>query len=244
MLRGVGLICSVLFFSCWVWAAPMPFVVQNQGQVVSSGEPSQLIFDPSELHLGHVVEGEPLSVDLLIRNNGMDTNQIVHIESSCGCTSVEPAERMLAAGEFTTLHIKIDSFGKTGDVKKSVVLTDQYGNQSTVWLYLHVTTSAHNLNEGRTIFDGACASCHFAPAQGKQSGRAIYEAVCVMCHGQKGEGGYAPRLAGHRDAFVLQQLIAHGMGSQYMPAFAQEKGGPLSSSQIIALSQWIISLDD
>ncbi|MDQ6974652.1 MAG: cytochrome c, partial [Mariprofundaceae bacterium] len=138
----------------------------------------------------------------------------------------------------------IDSFGKRGNVKKSIVLTDEQGNQSTVWLYLHVKDNPHANASKQSIFDGACGKCHFDPAQGKETGRAIYDAVCVMCHGQNAKGDYAPKLAGYQNATVLQYIIRSGTGTHHMPAFAQNKGGPLNAKQINALSRWIISLDD
>jgi len=237
-----------VFLSLWVsanaWASPMPFVIQNQGQISVSGEASVLLFDPSDLNLGDVLEGEKISASVLIRNTGNRSNQIVHIESSCGCTAVEPDTRMLAAGAFTNLHIDIDTFGKRGEVKKSIVLTDQKGNQSTLWLHLYVKENPHAMHSQRSLFDGSCGSCHFDPAQGKQTGAAIYAAVCVMCHGIEGQGAYAPRLVGHHDINVLEQLIGHGTGTNHMPAFSQKLGGPLSARQINALSRWIISLDD
>jgi len=190
------------------------------------------------------LEGEKISAHVLIRNTGDSNNQIVKIESSCGCTSVEPDTRLLPAGAFTTLHIKIDSFGKRGDVKKSIVLTDQWGNQSTAWVHLHVKANPHAMNEQRSLFDGACGRCHFDPAQGKQTGAAIYAAVCVMCHGANAQGAYAPKLAGRHDLTVLKTLIEHGTGTHHMPAFARKQGGPLDAMQINALSRWIISLDD
>lgn len=226
------------------WASPMPFVVQNQGQIEVTGKASDVVFDPSELNLGDIVEGEKVAASVLIRNTGNIRYSIVNIESSCGCTTVEPDTRILEAGSFTRLHIHIDTFGKRGKVKKSIVLTDQKGNQSTLWLHLQVKKNPHLASSSRSIFDGACASCHFEPAQGKQTGKAIYAAVCAMCHGQGGQGAYAPKLVGHHDVNVLKYLIEHGTGTHHMPAFAQKLGGPLSTMQINALSGWIISLDD
>ncbi len=245
MKKSLILVCVCVFvwMNVEAWAAPMPYRVQNQGSVQLSGEKSTLIFDPQVLDLGKVLEGDKISAQVLIRNTGKKTHQIVQLESSCGCTSIEPDTRMLSAGGFTSLHIEIDSFGKRGDVKKSIVLTDEQGNQSTVWLHLHVANNPHAMNSQRSLFDSSCKTCHFNPAQGKQTGRAIYAAVCVMCHGQNATGDYAPSLRQH-DFSALQYIISHGTGTHHMPAFSQNKGGPLSTRQINALSRWIISLDD
>ncbi|MDQ6995337.1 MAG: DUF1573 domain-containing protein, partial [Mariprofundaceae bacterium] len=115
------LVCAM--GSMKVWAEAMPYAIQQQAQVVVSGEKSLLVFDPQTLDLGDVLEGENISSYLLIRNTDKQAHQIVHVESSCGCTTANPDTRMLAAGGFTTLHITIDTFGKRGDVKKSMILT-------------------------------------------------------------------------------------------------------------------------
>jgi len=205
---------------------------------------NSLVFDPVEVDLGHVVEGEKVNATLLIRNNGNDFEQIVKVESSCGCTTAEPETRMLAAGAFTPLHIEIDTFGKRGEVRKSITMTDQKGREQTAWLKLNVQENPHAMNDKRSIFDGKCAQCHAEPAQGRVGGGDIYIAVCAMCHGEKGRGAYAPELVGKYDMSTLSKLIAKGTGSHHMPAFAKENGGPLSVKQIHALSKWLISLDE
>jgi len=205
---------------------------------------SNLVFDPSELDLGEVVEGKRITATLLIRNNGQSFAQIVKVESSCGCTTVEPETRMLSAGSFTPLHIEVDTLGKRGDVRKSITMTDQFGNKSTAWLRLHVKRNPHVMGENRSIFDGKCAACHVAPAKGKVLGPDIYMAVCVMCHGEGAKGAYAPSLLEINNEDVLSELIANGTGTHHMPAFAQEKGGPLTQKQISVLAKWIISLDE
>jgi len=205
---------------------------------------SSLVFDPSELDLGEVLEGEKVTATLLIRNNGQGFAQIVKVESSCGCTTVEPETRMLSAGSFTPLHIEVDTLGKRGDVRKSITMIDQYGKKSTAWLILHVKSNPHVMGENRSIFDGKCASCHVDPAKGKVLGSDIYTAVCVMCHGAGAQGAYAPSLLTINDEDVLSEMIANGTGTHHMPAFAQKKGGPLTQKQISVLAKWIISLDE
>jgi len=205
---------------------------------------SNLVFDPSELDLGEVVEGEKATATLLIRNNGQGFAQIVKVESSCGCTTVEPETRMLSAGSFTPLHIEVDTLGKRGDVRKSITMIDQDGKKSIAWLILHVKRNPHVMGENRSIFDGKCASCHVDPAKGKVLGSDIYTAVCVMCHGAGAKGAYAPSLLAMDDEDVLSELIANGTGTHHMPAFIQKKGGPLTQKQINTLARWIISLDE
>lgn len=207
-------------------------------------ESKGLAFDPIELDMGTVLEGAKATATILIRNNGNGFAQIVKVESSCGCTTAEPETRMLLGGAFTPLHVEVDTFGKLGDIRKSITMTDQHGNQSTAWLNLHVKMNPHAMGKNRSIFDGKCAACHVEPARGKVIGLEIYTAVCVMCHGVGAKGAYAPSLLVIHDEDELSVLIANGTGTHHMPAFAKEKGGPLSAEQISALAKWIISLDE
>ncbi|MDQ6956089.1 MAG: DUF1573 domain-containing protein [Mariprofundaceae bacterium] len=203
-----------------------------------------LVFDPIKLDMGTALEGEKVTATILIRNNGRGFAQIAKVESSCGCTTVEPETRMLAGGAFTSLHVEVDTFGKLGDIRKSITMTDQYGKKSTAWLTLYVKKNPHMMNEKRSIFDEKCASCHVDPAKGKTVGSEIYTAVCVMCHGAGAMGAYAPSLLKFKDVNILDAIISNGTGSHHMPAFAQNKGGPLSEKQISTLAKWIISLDE
>jgi len=149
------------------------------------------------------------------------------------------------SGEFTTINIEVDTTGKTGKVKKNVVVTDQAGRQATAWMTLTVLPpDPHNSSMPRhSIFDGECARCHVAPAQGKVTGKAIYGAVCVMCHGDNAQGDYAPDLTNIDDGDALFAMIAEGVDPRHMPGFLKKNGGPLTEKQIHTLTQWLLSLD-
>ncbi len=215
--------------------------IDNHQGVASDG----LVFDPAELDMGEVLEGEQAKAVLLIRNNSKDFIQIAKVESSCGCTTAEPETHLLAGGQFTPLHITVDTFGKIGDVRKSITLTDGKGKTIKAWLSLHVKHNPHVMvGEKRSIFDGKCASCHFEPAQGKTTGKGIYNAVCVMCHGVNGGGGYAPKIRGRYKKDTLKQLVENGTGTSHMPGFAKKNKGPLSQMQINTLAKWMLSLDN
>ncbi len=205
---------------------------------------SSLIFEPQQLDMGEVMEGEKAISFLRIRNTGSTMAQIVAVQASCGCTAVVPESRLLMSGQFTRVRVEIDTFAKMDQVKKWVELTDGEGRKSRAWLLLRVRANPHLDRTSRSLFDGKCRACHYDPAQGKHSGMAIYQAVCAMCHGERGQGAYAPKLAGHHDASVLQALIAQGTGSRHMPGFSRAAGGPLDEKQLRLLVDWILALDD
>jgi len=198
---------------------------------------------PEILDMGTVKEGEEARGTLFVRNNSDATITITDVQSSCGCTVVEPKSRVLAPGAFTELEVTIDSTVKQGDVKKSVQVTDSAGNVAKAILKLHVIENPHLVREGRGLFDGKCAACHVDPVQGKKTGKAIYDAACLMCHGEEASGAYAPALTGYEDLTALQYLISHGTGSPQMPGFSKKQGGPLTQKQVLILSKWLLSLD-
>lgn len=225
----MNLIAAVLslFVATHVYAQPLPL----------------LHLQPEVLDIGAVKEGEEATGTLFIRNNSDAMVTITDIQTSCGCTAAEPKSRVLAPGAFTELEVTIDSTVKQGDVTKEITVTDSAGHVARAMVKLKVTENPHLAREGRGLFDGKCAACHFDPVQGKTTGRAIYDAACVMCHGKDAVGAYAPALAGHDDVTALQYLISHGTGSPQMPGFAIDAGGPLTQKQIFTLSRWLLSLD-
>jgi len=205
---------------------------------------SVLVFEPDHVDIGAVKEGEDAIGFLRVRNAGHYMANIVSVETSCGCTVAEPEQRLLAPGAFTRIKIVVDTFAKQGAARKWVTLTDDAGHRSRAWVSLHVQPNPHLDGASRSIFQGKCAACHYAPAKGKVSGPDIYQAVCAMCHGADREGVSGPALQHHKDAAVLAAVIARGVGSQHMPGFAVKKGGPLTMKQIAALSQWLSTLDE
>jgi len=194
--------------------------------------------------MGSIPEGDKAVAFIQIRNAGNAMEQIVSMETSCGCSIAEPEQRLVMPGSFTRVKITIDTFAKQEDVTKWVELTDSHGHRSKAILHLKVLPNPHLDAGSRSIFSGKCAACHFDPARGRSSGSEIFHAVCSMCHGEKAVGAYAPALRGHKDAEVLAGLIARGTGSQHMPGFSREKGGPLNEKQIAALVQWLLALDE
>jgi mono/diheme cytochrome c family protein len=84
----------------------------------------------------------------------------------------------------------------------------------------------------------------FLAAQGAD----LFDSSCSGCHGEAGIGGIAPAV-GTRDFLELaddtqiSQLIAHGMPGSEMVAYSIDLGGPLTSSQIGAITTYLRSLE-
>jgi len=218
-----------------------PALITSSEKFISN---SVLVFEPDHVDIGTVKEGEEAIGFLRVRNAGHYMASIVSLETSCGCSVAEPEQRLLAPGSFTRIKIVVDTFAKQGEAKKWVTLTDDAGHRSRASVSLHVQPNPHLDGTSRSIFQGKCAACHYEPARGKVSGSEIYQAVCAMCHGANREGVSGPSLQNHKDADALGAVITNGVGSQHMPGFAQNKGGPLTSAQIAVLSQWLSKLDE
>ena len=80
-------------------------------------------------------------------------------------------------------------------------------------------------------------------------GRETYQRMCSVCHGAVGEGykaDQAPRLRGANflatasDSF-LTTVITHGRDDTTMSAWGNERGGPLSPSDVSAVIQYLRS---
>ena len=218
--------------------------VVNQEVSEPVAQASTLVFEPSTVDMGTLKEGDDVVAYLRVRNAGDTMQQIVDVQTSCGCSVAEPEESLLMPGGFTRIRVTVDTFAKQDDIRKWVLLTDADGKTSKAWLTFAVRPDPHMGSTKRSIFDGKCAACHFEPARGKVAGPDIYAAVCAMCHGNNGEGAVAPSIAHIGDTDVFSSLIANGTGSQHMPGFSLQAGGPLSEKQISALSEWLSTLDE
>src|SRR5207249_541916 len=88
-----------------------------------------------------------------------------------------------------------------------------------------------------------CYACHVEPIGGKQ-GAPLFLAACAICHEAEPRATMVPDLAvarGHRDADFWRKWISEGKDKTLMPAFADEKGGPLGDAQIESLVQYALS---
>ncbi len=77
-------------------------------------------------------------------------------------------------------------------------------------------------------------------------GAQLFASNCVICHGEQGEGRVGANLAkdwaGIRPDLSVQSTIANGVRNTRMPAWSQEKGGPLTSQEIQDLTAFVLTL--
>ncbi len=76
-------------------------------------------------------------------------------------------------------------------------------------------------------------------------GARLYAENCAVCHGENGEGRVGATLSKNwpsiRPDLTVREIISNGVPGSPMPAWSQQKGGPLSEAQIDDLVYFILS---
>ncbi len=127
--------------------------------------------------------------------------------------------------------------------KKSLRRPSSRAEQSNIITLVDPHANLTDAGRGE-IFRGDCATCHALQGKGKLGGD-LFQADCAMCHGQNAEGGLGPSLVTgnyHDPEFVrhVQEVIQAGsLNSKSMPAFAKEKGGPLTETEIVSILNFL-----
>jgi mono/diheme cytochrome c family protein len=172
--------------------------------------------------------------------------------TSCGCTVAElPATPWtLAAGASGDIKVVVDHGGKEGRVTKTVEIDSSAGLQ-TLLVTVNVPPPDETQREcnrqiaaanRQAVFRGECASCHAAPI-GTKTGGELLLAACAICHVSAHRASIVPDLMTareHRDAAFWRKWIGEGKEQTLMPAFARERGGPLTNEQIESLVEFCV----
>lgn len=78
------------------------------------------------------------------------------------------------------------------------------------------------------------------------NGAALFVQNCAVCHGEDGQGRVGATLAKNfpsiRPDLQVKTTIANGVAGSPMPAWSQEKGGPLSEGEINDLTAFVLAL--
>ncbi len=93
--------------------------------------------------------------------------------------------------------------------------------------------------------DARASQTAFLAAQGAE----LFEGNCASCHGPEGVGAIAPALGSKEflesvDDFQISSLIALGAPGSEMVAYSSDFGGPMTSSQITAITTYLRSLEE
>jgi len=91
------------------------------------GKQPQIVIEPIETDWGHVVNGDILSREVMVRNEGAAPLIIKSVSTSCSCTSAELTPMTIAPGEAGVLRIEFDSGAHgpelTGELVRQVFIT-------------------------------------------------------------------------------------------------------------------------
>uniref|UniRef100_A0A7V2ZJ83 DUF1573 domain-containing protein n=1 Tax=Ignavibacterium album TaxID=591197 RepID=A0A7V2ZJ83_9BACT len=74
----------------------------------------------TEYNFGDIKQGDVVSYDFKIMNNGGDVLKIIDVRASCGCTAAQPDKKELKPGETTTIKVTFNSKGRKGAQIKTV----------------------------------------------------------------------------------------------------------------------------
>lgn len=87
----------------------------------------QISLEANNFNFGEVVNGDILTRDLLVRNDGDAPLIISAVTTSCGCTKASLDDDTISPGEQATLHIEFDSGAHgpelTGVLKRQIFIT-------------------------------------------------------------------------------------------------------------------------
>ncbi len=86
----------------------------------SSAKP-KLFIEQTELDLGDVVNGDIISRDIVVSNDGDAELVVASVSTSCGCTTAQLDPMTLAPGQRGTLHIEFDSGAHGPDLTGTLV---------------------------------------------------------------------------------------------------------------------------
>ncbi|MCS7153104.1 MAG: DUF1573 domain-containing protein [Bacteroidia bacterium] len=123
-------------------------VVNGSFEIVYSPEElakaPKAIFPVMEFDGGEVLEGQMVEYRFVIRNEGKSDLVIESVKASCGCTAVEPADKVLKPGASTEIIAKFDSRGRTGPQHKTITVETNDPLNSRVVLHLkaHVISTS------------------------------------------------------------------------------------------------------
>jgi len=237
----------------FLWFANNP---NHRPVLVDAYQPPRIVADATEKDAGWVEMEQPLIATFNLTNQGGETLIIQDAEASCGCTDVKIEPKSLPPGQTAKLTAKVDTSLKLGPMVKTIDVFSNDPATPKLRLTLKATVqappqlAAHHggaikVSNPLKLFEGDCKTCHVDKGVGK-SGQALFVADCGMCHGLNGEGGVSPALVfanwgDPEESARLRKVIAYGSPQNpSMPPYAQEKGGPLSETQIDSLVQWLV----
>ncbi len=109
----------------------------------------------TEYNFGDIKQGDVVSYDFKIMNNGGDVLKIIDVRASCGCTAAQPDKKELKPGETTTIKVTFNSKGRKGAQIKTVRVITNDPEKSDINLVIRcniLTDENKTGNSGAVLF--------------------------------------------------------------------------------------------
>ncbi|MGQ9863812.1 MAG: DUF1573 domain-containing protein [Bacteroidia bacterium] len=93
----------------------------------------KIVFERTEFDGGEVLQGQIVEFAFRLRNEGKSDLVIESVKASCGCTAIEPTEKVIRPGAESVITARFDSRGREGLQHKTVtVQTNDPANPSII----------------------------------------------------------------------------------------------------------------
>ncbi len=93
---------------------------QNQGEAASGAQTSSRegISEQNTWDFGQVTQGEQVKHDFILTNESSRVLEVKDVNTSCGCTVSSVKNKTIPPHNSTTIEVKFNSKGYSGDVKQ------------------------------------------------------------------------------------------------------------------------------
>jgi mono/diheme cytochrome c family protein len=230
--------------------APSP---SGTGSPEATTSAHPLVWDAMEKTLDVKPGDEAATFSFSVTNTSTREIEIHQVHPSCGCTVAELPSTpwILPPNGKGSFRATVDFRGKHGKFAKTLHVASSAGPQVlSVVVNIPESDEATRIRnqelaklDRQAVFRGECAACHTTPLIGK-TGPELFQVACGICHFAATPASMVPNLViprEPRDAAYWRKWITEGKEQSLMPAFAEERGGPLNAAQIDSLVEFLMA---
>ncbi|MDR0611027.1 MAG: DUF1573 domain-containing protein [Planctomycetaceae bacterium] len=126
---------------------------QTQETIKKSG----FFIEPEQINFGNIVEGELIEGQTRLINHSNNSIEVISIHTSCGCTSSNLSEKVIALGQEIILPFSIRTNGKVGDFTAQFEISYREQNSNEIkksFFYAKLT----GMTPGRLVAEPASLS--------------------------------------------------------------------------------------
>lgn len=107
----------------------------------------KIVFEKTEFDGGEVLQGQVVEFPFRLRNEGKSDLLIESVKASCGCTAIEPTEKVIRPGSESVIIARFDTRGREGLQHKTVTVQTNDPVNPSIILHLkaNVVSSSFGL---------------------------------------------------------------------------------------------------